>query len=149
MHRPFYMRDDFISPWMNNLSPRTKRVLVRSIYPVEDVYPEAPHVTITTEYPGVEPAEDIPRNAAGRIIGTHIRINLYYNYAPGEDDNPAFPDAPELGTGPHAQKAMAHMGIEYEAAYAQSVTDSWIFYRCTNIPDELPKWATVFEVTED
>ena len=38
----------------------------------------------------------------------------------------------------HAQKAMKEMGITYQHATPQSMSDCWWFWNCENIPDELP-----------
>lgn len=74
----------------------------------------------------------------------NVTINLSYNY--GEENDFAFPDAPELGKTPHAQLAMRHMGITYKEAEPSSLTDSWTFYDCDSIPNEPhPKWMGVFE----
>lgn len=38
----------------------------------------------------------------------------------------------------HAQKVMASLGITYQHATPQSILDSWWFWNCENVPDELP-----------
>lgn len=74
----------------------------------------------------------------------NVKISLWYNH--GEPDENAFPDAPELGKSPHAQEAMRHMGITYAEAEPHPISDCWVFFDCTGIPDgPLPKWMTVSE----
>lgn len=74
----------------------------------------------------------------------NVVISLYWNY--GEQDENAFPDAPELGKEPHAQEAMRHMGITYSKAEPNPIADCWVFFDCKNIPDgPHPKWMTVFD----
>jgi len=77
----------------------------------------------------------------------NISVSGYYNYM--EPNELALPDHPELGNNPHPQKAMAAMGITYKFALPQSISDSWTFFGCENIPETLPKWATVSEVPRE
>jgi len=72
----------------------------------------------------------------------NVTVSLWYNADTGQ---PAFPDAPEMGPTPHAVAAMAHLGITYKAAHPYPIGDCWRFLICENIPDDLPKWATVWE----
>jgi len=43
----------------------------------------------------------------------------------------------------HPQLVMKSLGITYQHATPQSISDSWWFWNCENIPDELPKYLTV------
>lgn len=53
----------------------------------------------------------------------------------------------DLYTAPkHAQECMKDLGISYEKSVPQSLYDSWWFFNCTNIPDNLPEWISVFDV---
>lgn len=38
----------------------------------------------------------------------------------------------------HAQEYMEDMGITYQLAVPQSMSDSWWFFNCENIPDPMP-----------
>ncbi len=46
----------------------------------------------------------------------------------------------------HAQTVMSDLGISYERAVPQSMTDCWVFYGCSNIPEDLPSYVRVVEV---
>lgn len=46
----------------------------------------------------------------------------------------------------HAQECMKELGISYQKAVPQSLYDSWWFFNCTNVPEVLPEWVTVFDV---
>lgn len=46
----------------------------------------------------------------------------------------------------HAQLCLKELGITYQTAVPQSLYDSWWFFNCGNIPDELPEWITIFDV---
>lgn len=70
-----------------------------------------------------------------------IVVDLYYNH--GLPNDLAFPHDKSMGKFPHAQKAMEKLGISYERAVPQPVADQWVFYGCTNIPDNLPRWAKI------
>ncbi|MDW9726352.1 hypothetical protein GOB91_29330 [Sinorhizobium meliloti] len=69
-----------------------------------------------------------------------VWISLWYH---ASNSIPAFADAPDLGSCPHARIAMRHMGITYKQAVPFSTLDGWRFYDCENIPEMLPEWATV------
>jgi hypothetical protein len=46
----------------------------------------------------------------------------------------------------HAQVVMHELGVTAQYATPQSVTDSWYFWNCENLPDPLPPYLTVMEV---
>lgn len=52
-------------------------------------------------------------------------------------------DAPK-----HAQICMRDLGITYELAVPQSISDSWWFFNCENVPAVLPPWAKLHEFQE-
>lgn len=70
----------------------------------------------------------------------NVTVSLWYN---ANIDQPAFPDAPEMGKTPHAIDAMKHLGITFKAAHPYPIGDCWRFLICDNIPENLPEWATV------
>lgn len=43
---------------------------------------------------------------------------------------------------PHPQEKMRELGITYEKAEPHSVVDSWLFFGCENVPDELPDYLS-------
>lgn len=43
----------------------------------------------------------------------------------------------------HAQICMKDLGITYQLAVPQSISDCWWFFNCENVPDELPKYLVV------
>lgn len=43
----------------------------------------------------------------------------------------------------HPQKIMKDLGITYQHAVPQSMSDSWEFWNCENSPDELPRGLTL------
>jgi hypothetical protein len=51
----------------------------------------------------------------------HLRLDLY-------------------GVTEHAQAVMKRLGITYQHATPQSLSDSWWFWNCENVPDELPSY---------
>lgn len=55
----------------------------------------------------------------------HLRYDLMTAMMEGEDR--------------HAQKVMKALGITYQHSVPQSISDSWEFWNCENVPDELPK----------
>jgi len=40
----------------------------------------------------------------------------------------------------HPQKVMKDLGIKYQHATPQSISNSWWFWNCENIPDKLPSF---------
>jgi len=46
----------------------------------------------------------------------------------------------------HAQKVMADLGITYQHATPQSISDSWWFWNCENVPDPLPECLSVLDI---
>lgn len=46
----------------------------------------------------------------------------------------------------HAQTVMRDLGIKYQMAVPQSIFDSWWFFNCENIPDELPEYIEELKV---
>lgn len=55
---------------------------------------------------------------------THLRFCMY--------------TACKTGLVGHPQQIMKALGITYQHAVPQSITDSWEFWNCKNIPDILP-----------
>lgn len=53
--------------------------------------------------------------------------------------------ADHAGVKDHAQKVMRDLGIVYEIAVPQSMSDSWHFWACSNVPAELPPYITIRE----
>ena len=47
--------------------------------------------------------------------------------------------AHEAGFTEHPQKVMM-LGIDYVKGEPNTLTDSWIFYECSNVPEYLPKF---------
>lgn len=45
----------------------------------------------------------------------------------------------------HAQKVISELGINYQHSVPQSINDSWEFWNCENVPDELPKFIKTFD----
>lgn len=78
---------------------------------------------------------------------TDLHLSTWFNNGkkPGA---PAFPDAPELGSTPHAETAMKHLGIEYAEAQPMPIGDCWVFRGCTNVPDQLPSWLRIIKDTD-
>ncbi len=46
----------------------------------------------------------------------------------------------------HAQAVMQELGITYQHATPQSVSDSWWFWNCENVPDALPPYLSPLNV---
>lgn len=42
------------------------------------------------------------------------------------------------GMGKHPQAVMKDLGIKYRKAVPQSISDSWQFWGCSNVPENLP-----------
>jgi len=47
----------------------------------------------------------------------------------------------------HAQEYMRSIGISYEHATPQTITDSWWFWNCSNVPDPLPPALRILKTT--
>ena len=47
-------------------------------------------------------------------------------------------NAHESGLKGHPQKVMKDLGITYQYSVPQSLNDTWEFWNCENIPDDLP-----------
>ena len=43
----------------------------------------------------------------------------------------------------HPQAVMKELGITYQHSVPQSISDSWEFWNCENVPSELPKYLRV------
>ena len=48
--------------------------------------------------------------------------------------------ANEAGFTEHPQKVVKMLGIKYVFGEPNTLTDSWIFYDCSNVPEYLPKF---------
>lgn len=46
----------------------------------------------------------------------------------------------------HAQEYMRSLGITYQHATPQSITDSWWFWNCEGVPDPLPAPLSVLKI---
>ena len=46
----------------------------------------------------------------------------------------------------HAQAVMRELGITYQHATPQSISDQWWFWNCKNIPTPLPKYLTGLDI---
>lgn len=57
----------------------------------------------------------------------HLRLDLY-------------------GVTEHAQDIMKQLGITYQRATPQSISDSWWFWNCENVPDPLPPYLHILNV---
>ena len=55
----------------------------------------------------------------------------------------------DCGENRHAQVVMKELGITYKHGIPQTLGDQWWFLNCENIPDELPKYITELELTEE
>lgn len=42
----------------------------------------------------------------------------------------------------HAQKVMGDLGITYDHAVPQSISDCWWFFNCKNVPDPTPSFLS-------
>lgn len=51
-------------------------------------------------------------------------------------------DLYHAGIKDHPQDVMKQLGIEYKQAVPQSISDSWWFFCCENIPEKLPKYLS-------
>jgi hypothetical protein len=49
----------------------------------------------------------------------------------------------------HAQEYMHKLGITYQHATPQSMTDSWWFWNCQNVPDPLPAALEILTITPE
>jgi hypothetical protein len=47
----------------------------------------------------------------------------------------------------HAQQLMRELGITYTHSTPQSISDSWWFWNCQNVPKELPPYLTILKRT--
>jgi hypothetical protein len=52
----------------------------------------------------------------------------------------------EFGETRHAQVVMKELGITYQCVTPQSMSDSFWFWNCENIPDNLPKYISELEI---
>jgi len=52
-------------------------------------------------------------------------------------------EAPTGNEYKHPQEVMKELGITYKHAAPQSLYDSWQFWDCDNVPDELPPWIKI------
>jgi len=74
-----------------------------------------------------------------------IRISYWYNLGGTEPCALAIPEAPELGSDPHAQEVMRYYGISYAKSVPRPITDDWIFYGCDKHPPNIPQWMLVLD----
>ena len=52
----------------------------------------------------------------------------------------------DSGATDHPQEEMKKLGITYQHATPQSISDSWWFWNCENIPDPLPSYLSVLNI---
>ena len=45
----------------------------------------------------------------------------------------------------HAQIVMKELGITYQHSVPQSMSDSWEFWNCENLPDNLPEYLKLMD----
>jgi hypothetical protein len=64
-----------------------------------------------------------------RYEGTHLRVSTI------EVDDP--------------EQAMEDAGIEFVAMVGQPIGDQVWFLDCTNVPDPLPEWVEIFEISKE
>ena len=48
----------------------------------------------------------------------------------------------------HAQAVMRELGITYQTSTPQSMSDSFWFWNCENVPEILPKYITELEISD-
>ena len=46
------------------------------------------------------------------------------------------------GENRHPQQLMSDLGMKYQHSTPQSICDSWWFWNCENIPNELPEYIS-------
>ena len=56
--------------------------------------------------------------------------------------------AQHAGNNNHAQKIMKDLGITYQHATPQSISDQWWFWNCRNIPEDLPSYITELKIDD-
>jgi hypothetical protein len=49
--------------------------------------------------------------------------------------------AQDTGNNKHAQEIIKDLGITYQHSTPQSMSDSWWFWNCKNIPEKLPEYV--------
>ena len=65
----------------------------------------------------------------GGVRRSHLRFCMWTAY--------------DCGVKNHPQKVMKELGITYQQATPQSMSDQWWFWNCENIPKELPEYLQV------
>ncbi len=50
------------------------------------------------------------------------------------------------GIDEHPQKVISRLGIVYEHATPQTISDEWWLWNCTNIPNPLPEYLSVLDI---
>ena len=60
----------------------------------------------------------------------HLRLNCYRGY------------------NEHPQQTMRRLGITYQIATPQSISDCWWFWNCENVPDTLPEHFDILPITD-
>lgn len=48
----------------------------------------------------------------------------------------------------HPQKVMEELGITYQHATPQSISDSWWFWNCEGVPDPLPPYLKELDIDD-
>ena len=56
--------------------------------------------------------------------------------------------ADNMGVNGHPLDIMAGLGITYQHATPQSISDSWWFWNCENIPDLLPDYLELLDIDD-
>lgn len=49
----------------------------------------------------------------------------------------------------HAQEVMQKLGITYQHSTPQSISDTWWFWNCENVPEELPTFIVKLKTKPD
>ena len=51
--------------------------------------------------------------------------------------------ASDNGVKSHPQKTMKDLGISYQYSVPQSISDSWEFWNCENVPEDIPGFLKI------
>jgi hypothetical protein len=68
------------------------------------------------------------------MISKHLCLNYINAYYAGEKA--------------HAQEIMKKLGITYQCSTPQSISDSFWFWNCENIPENLPSYITELNIDD-
>jgi hypothetical protein len=65
----------------------------------------------------------------GSVRRSHLRFDCMYGMLEGQETPKG-----------HPQEIMKRLGITYQHATPQSISDQWWFWNCENMPEELPPY---------